>query len=176
MNPSLYIPTLFLALLPTCLLWAAYKDLTSFTIPNRISLILVAAFFPTALSLGLTLQDMGSHLLVGFLFLLAGIGLFALKLYGGGDAKLMAAASLWLGMDAWLGFVVYTTFCGGLMAILFIVARKMVFHQGWKKPLWVEKLLEDKGGIPYGIAIGAGAILSMSRSQMGEKWLSLAGL
>jgi len=176
MNPSLYIPTLFLAIFPTCLLWAAFKDLTSFTIPNRISLILLAAFLPAALSLGLSWPAIGSHFLVGFLFLLVGIGLFALKLYGGGDAKLMAAAGLWLGADAWIGFVVYTTFCGGLMAVLFIVARKMIFHQGWKKPAWVEKLLEDKGGIPYGIAIGAGALLSFSRSEMGGKWLGLVGL
>ncbi|HAV49260.1 MAG TPA: pilus assembly protein CpaA, partial [Brevundimonas sp.] len=46
---------MLLAALPALVIIAGLKDLTSMTIPNWISLILIGAFFPTALAVGLPL-------------------------------------------------------------------------------------------------------------------------
>ena len=89
----------FLAVLPALAIVAALKDLTSMKIPNWISGLLVLAFFPAALLVGLSLPAIGIHVAIAVTALLIGLGLFALNLLGGGDVKLMAAACLWLGLS-----------------------------------------------------------------------------
>ena len=79
------------------------SDVTSFTIPNRISLLLIASFFPAALALGRPLGEIGIDLAVGGAALVAAIGMFAAGWIGGGDAKLFAAVSLWWGWGAGAG-------------------------------------------------------------------------
>ena len=89
--------TLLLLIFPVLVITAALRDVTSYTIPNWISLALVAAFPVTALALGLPLNVIGLNLGVGATALAAGMGMFALGWIGGGDAKLLAAAALWIG-------------------------------------------------------------------------------
>ena len=99
--------------LPALLVVAALRDLISFTIPNWISLSLVAAFPVVALVAGLPLTDIGVHALVGAAALVVGVGLFALGWVGGGDAKLLGAAALWLGWPGVGPFLVATALAGG---------------------------------------------------------------
>ena len=89
---------LLLCVFPALVIVAALKDVTSFTIPNWISIALALAFAPAAFAGGMALGDVGLHLAVGFAALVAGIAMFALRWIGGGDAKLFAASSLWLGL------------------------------------------------------------------------------
>lgn len=49
-------------ILPLCLAMAAFSDLLTMTIPNRISLILVASFLLLAPFSGLGLEMIGMHL------------------------------------------------------------------------------------------------------------------
>src|SRR5690606_26546741 len=92
---------LFAALVVT----AAARDALSFTIPNWISGGLVLLFFPAALAGGLGWPAFGLHLGVGLAALVAGMAMFALRWMGGGDAKLLAAAALWLGWPAVMTFI-----------------------------------------------------------------------
>ena len=62
----------------------------------------------------------GAHLLIGFGALAVGIGMFALRWIGGGDAKLFAAAALWLGAPAALSYVVMTGMAGGAALALIL--------------------------------------------------------
>jgi len=162
---------MLLASLPALVIIAGLKDLTSMTIPNWISLVLIGAFFPTALAVGLPLSTVAAHVGVALLALFAGAGMFALRWIGGGDAKLMAASCLWLGVSGSGYFLLWTGLAGGAFCVALIFAR---FHaRPWVVsgvPGWVTHLMEPKGDIPYGVAIAAGALLAYPASTMVERF------
>jgi len=149
------LPTLF----PVLVIIAALTDVTSFTIPNRISVILVLAFFPAALALGRPLGEIGVDAAVCFAALLAGMGMFAAGWIGGGDAKLLAAAALWLGLPAMPVFLLVTALAGGALAMLLMNARSpwvQPYLSG--APAWLTRLATPGADVPYGVAIATGAL------------------
>jgi prepilin peptidase CpaA len=154
-----------ISLLPALVITAALKDLTSMTIPNWISGLLVIGFFPAVLASGLGWGELARHLAVGAGALLLGMGLFAARVIGGGDAKLMAAAALWLGLKSSVIFLLWTGVAGGLFCVALILARRnfQAFAAGRG---WVGHLLEPKGDIPYGVAICAGALMAFPESPL----------
>ena len=87
------ITLICLALFPAALIVAALWDLTSFTIPNWISLALVAAFAPAAFAAHPPMGVLLGCLATGGGALLLGMVMFSLGWIGGGDAKLFAAAA-----------------------------------------------------------------------------------
>jgi hypothetical protein len=78
---------------PAIMAFAGSIDLLTMTIPNRVSLALVAAFPVAAALIGMDWTTFASHLGAGALMLVVGIGMFARGWLGGGDAKLLAAAT-----------------------------------------------------------------------------------
>jgi prepilin peptidase CpaA len=160
-----YVAALLALALPALVIAAAVKDLTSFTIPNWISLALAAAFVPAALAAGLPLPAAGLHLAVGFGTLLAGMALFALRWIGGGDAKLTAAVALWLGWPALLPFLVITMFAGGALSLGLLSLRAPLLRPiVLAGPAWFVRLAEPKEGVPYGLAIAIGALAAFPQS------------
>jgi len=157
---------LALGLLPLLVVVAAVSDLTTMKIPNWISAGLIVGFFPTALLLGLPVMEMLAHVGVGVVALLVGMGLFALRVLGGGDAKLMAAACLWLGIDASIVFIIWTALAGGSFSLLLIMARSQLQPLAQVAPAWVGTLLQPKGDIPYGVAIAVGALMAFPASAL----------
>lgn len=153
--------TLLSAVFPALTIVAALTDITRFTIPNWISLALVAAFPVVALACGVSLADGGLALGVGVVALLAGMAMFALGWIGGGDAKLLAASALWIGWPAVLPFLLVTALCGGVLALLLLGLRSM-----WLRPFaalgpaWIDRLATPGAAAPYGVAICAGALAS----------------
>ena len=163
MDPMLFLP---LSLLPALVIVAGLKDLTSMTIPNWISAILVVAFFPVAFMMGLPVLTVATHLGVGLLALFVAAGMFALRWIGGGDAKLMAATCLWLGLGGSGMFLLWTGVMGGLFCLALLFAR---FHSRpylLGAPGWVVQLMEPRGDIPYGVAIAAGALMAYPASPL----------
>ena len=160
-----------LLVFPVLVIVGALRDLTSFTIPNWISGLLILAFFPAALLVGIAPMAIGAHLLIGLGALAAGIGMFALRWVGGGDAKLMAATCLWLGLSGSGLFLLWTGMAGGVFCLTLIAARRN--FQAYAVGGWVGHLLEPKGDIPYGVAICAGALAAFPGSPLA---LSLATL
>ena len=160
------VSLVLLSILPGLVIAAALSDLTTMRIPNWLSGSLIVAFFPAALAVGLPLDVVGMNVGVAFVALLVGMGLFALRVVGGGDAKLIAAACVWLGPSASFEFVLWTAICGGLLSIGLIVARRDVAPYILGGPSWVHTLLETKGDIPYGIAICAGALMAFPSSAL----------
>jgi prepilin peptidase CpaA len=158
------VTLLLLSLLPCLVIAAGLRDLTTMTIPNWISGVLVVGFFPAALAVGLPLTTVLVHVGVAFAALLIGMGLFATRVIGGGDAKLMAAACLWLGVSGSGFFVLWTGLAGGLFCLLLVFARTQVRPYVAGGPQWVHHLLEPKGDIPYGVAIAAGALMAFPAS------------
>ena len=143
------------------LLTAAYTDLSSFKIPNWISLALLAAFIPAALFSGLGIVQIGAHLLVGFVALIIGAALFFLRVWGGGDAKLIAAVSVWIGAAGVSQLILGIAMFGGLLAIFLIIGRRMRIQSSTQ---WVANLFSPKKGAPYGVAIALGGLWAANTS------------
>lgn len=160
------VSLILLGVMPALVIIAGLKDLTTMQIPNWISLLLIVFFFPAALLMGLPLTTIGLHVAVGFAALVVGAGMFALRWIGGGDAKLMAAACLWLGLQGSGMFLLWTGVMGGLFCLALLFAR---FHSRpylVGAPGWVVSLMEPKGDIPYGVAIAAGALMAYPASPL----------
>jgi prepilin peptidase CpaA len=151
-------------ILPLSMVVGAVRDATSYTIPNWLSAALALAFLPAALILGLSPLVIGISLAVGLAGLVAGVVMFALGWIGGGDAKLFAAASLWLGLSAVAPFLAWTGMAGGALAVGLLLLRRTSIASLIAGPAWVERLLEPKGDVPYGVAIAAGALAAFPAS------------
>lgn len=148
---------LLLLVFPAVMAFAGAMDLLTMTIPNRVSIALVAAFFLIAPLMGMPAGTMMMHVAAGLLMLAAGIALFAVGGFGGGDAKLLAAGALWIGFDGLLAYLIWVTVFGGALALAVIFYRKMPFD-AYPIPGWAHRLHKAGSGIPYGIAIAAGAM------------------
>jgi prepilin peptidase CpaA len=151
------LANLLLFVFPFAMAFAAATDLLTMTIPNKLSIALAATFFVVALAAGLGWQDIVVHVGVGVAMLLAGIALFAVGVIGGGDAKLLAAASLWLGLTPLVPFLAYVAVFGGALALA-ILAYRSVPAGALPLPDWAARLHAKGEGIPYGVAIAAGAL------------------
>lgn len=156
---AIQIPLLLV--FPALAIVAALKDVTSYTIPNWISLALIAAFVPAAAVSGAPLPAIGLCLATGLGALLLGMGMFAAGWIGGGDAKLFAASALWIGWPAAIPFMLSTGLAGGALTMAILALRS-----GWLEPVlagapsWLRKLGAQGGDIPYGVAIAVGALVT----------------
>jgi len=165
---SLVVAALILCF-PALVLAAAVSDATSFTIPNWMSLALLAIFPVAALAAGLPPSAIGLHFAVGTTVLVVGIGMFVMRWIGGGDAKVLAAVALWVGWPAILTLLVGAALAGGLLAIVLITLRsdrvRPVIVLG---PPWINRLADKGEGVPYGVAIAAGALFALPSSPFGK--------
>ncbi|WP_293907059.1 prepilin peptidase [Phenylobacterium sp.] len=163
------MPPLFVALLalafPVLVLIAAGQDALSFMIPNWIPLALAVVFPFAALAAGVSLPTIGLNAGVGAIALAAGVVMFALRWVGGGDAKLLAAAALWLGWPAIPTFLFAAALAGGVLAILLLTLRSAAVRpMVLLGPSWMVRLAEPGEGVPYGVAIAAGALAALPAS------------
>ncbi len=152
------IQTALLMSFPVAMAFAAANDLFTMTISNKISLALIALFVPAAFVAGLDWQAMAEHAGVGAAVLVFGFVLFQSGLLGGGDAKLMAVGSLWMGFDNVVPFMLNLTIFGGVLALVILAYRRLLPINADVLPAWAVRLHRDGTGIPYGIAIAASAL------------------
>jgi len=148
-----------LVLFPAMMAFAASSDLLTMTISNRVSLILIGGFFLFALVIGMGGNAMLWHIGAGSMVLAVAFGCFAMGWIGGGDAKLAAATALWFGFDHLLPYLFYASLFGGALTLLLLSFRTLPLPQYLAAQLWVQRLHDKKGGVPYGIALAAAALL-----------------
>jgi prepilin peptidase CpaA len=148
-----------LLVFPALMAFAASSDLFTMTISNRVTLALVGGFVAMAFMSGMSPSDVLSHsgaaatvLAVTFLF-------FARGWIGGGDAKLAAATALWFGFDHLVVYLLYASIFGGVLTLAMIRFRLMPLPQALAEQDWVKRLHRLDGGVPYGIALAAAALL-----------------
>lgn len=98
------------------------------------------------------------HLAAGLLMLVVGIGMFAMGWVGGGDAKLLAAGALWLGLPHLAPFLLLTGLIGSAL-MLTILAYRAYPAAALPIPDFALRLHRSSTGLPYGIAIGAAGLL-----------------
>jgi prepilin peptidase CpaA len=147
-----------LLVFPFAMAYAAAFDLLTMRIPNGVSLGIAAAFLVLAPIAGMPVQEMLMHLLVGTAVLIAGMILFGLRYVGGGDAKLLASGALWMGYDQLLPYLAYVTIFGGALALL-LLAYRHTPADVLPLPTWAARLHNPGEGMPYGLAIAAGALV-----------------
>jgi len=160
------VTLILLGVMPALVIVAGLKDLTSMKIPNWISGLLILGFFPAALVVGIAPMTVAVHVGVAALALVVGAGMFALRWIGGGDAKLMAAACLWLGLSGSGMFLLWTGVMGGVFCLVLLFARFHARPYLYGAPGWVVQLMEPRGDIPYGVAIAAGALMAYPASPL----------
>jgi prepilin peptidase CpaA len=76
---------------------------------------------------------------------LALAGLFALRVLGGGDVKLLTALALWLPWQPFLSLLLVMAVAGGVLAVL-LLAWQALTRRGEAMPM------------PYGVAIACGGL------------------
>jgi prepilin peptidase CpaA len=155
---------LSITVFPLLMIVAGAGDALSMRIPNWLTLLIAAAFFPMALITAMPLPVMGLHIAVAAAMFGAGFAFFAMGLFGGGDAKLLAAAGLWLGWPDLVPFLVMTAFAGGLLAL--VVGAWSVFNMNSeiKDGSLFRRFGAIKPNVPYGYAFAIGAILAFPQS------------
>lgn len=151
---------------------AAFCDLTTYRIPNWISLFLIVGFLAIAPFANLTWSEFGLHVLVGVCSLFVMMSMFAFGWLGGGDAKLYAATALWWLPQDLLLYTLLTTVIGGLLALLLILSRKFL-PANVKTKGWVHNLLRKEEKMPYGLALAAAGLYILPQSSI---FASAAGL
>jgi len=159
-------------LFPILMLFAAWMDLFTMRIANWVSIALTLAFLPLALACGLRLGLIGQHYLCGLAILAPTFALFAFGKIGGGDAKLAASSAIWMGWGGLFDYLIVSSLLGGVLATGVLTARQVplpLFLLRWP---WVVRLHEPKTGIPFGVALGAGAIIVYPQTAI---WIGLVG-
>lgn len=160
--PSQAAQTIF----PFLMVYAACSDLLTLTIANWISLALAASFAALALIAGLPTAVLFGHFGAGAVMLAAGSALFCAGLIGGGDAKLAAAAALWLGPALLPGFLIDAALVGGALAALVGLFRLTPLPEPLARRGWIARLHDRALGLPYGLALTAGALLQFQPCQI----------
>jgi prepilin peptidase CpaA len=165
------LQTLPLLIFPVLVIAAALRDATSYTIPNWISLALVGGFPLAALALGLPWPAVAMCLGVGAAALVVGMGMFAVGWIGGGDAKLFAAAALWIGWPAAISYLAITGICGGALAVGLLGLRSAYLRPFVPAgPAWFARLAEPGENVPYGVAIAVGALAAFPASALAARF------
>jgi len=137
---------------------AAISDIRKLTIPNSycLGIALCYPFFALAPAQPV---DWQGGLMVGGALLVVGFVLFTTGRVGGGDAKLLAATSLWAGPGLLLEFILLTALTGGGMAILLYVRHRWLRSPSLAAMAATEASPDfAQQPMPYGVAIFAGGI------------------
>jgi prepilin peptidase CpaA len=140
---------------------AAIVDLRRRIIPNAI-VAAVCLLWPVDLAitrsipLVTALETAGG---AGIVFA-AGALLFARGLLGGGDVKLLAAVSLWAGVDALPALLILTAIFGGVLALAALSPLVLARLGGGGRSSEISQRSAALGApIPYGVAIAGAALV-----------------
>jgi prepilin peptidase CpaA len=154
------ISAAIMVIFPLCMAMAACSDLLTMTIPNRLSVLLIASFLAIAPFAGLSFHDIVMHIGAGAAVFAVCFTLFAFGVMGGGDAKILTASAIWFGLNESLyTYLIWVSIFGGLLSIVILLMRSqhnLILAYGIPIP---ETMLHKKK-VPYGIAIGAAAFIA----------------
>lgn len=158
MNLAAFAPAWLTAILIFLLLIAAAEDAWRLRISNWTSLaILLSALVAMALIGPTWALWKNGAIFIGLLVI--GTPLFAAGKLGGGDVKLLAVSSLWFDFGGAVRMILAVAIAGGLLALILLALRRLKWSE---KVLANAPVLRRRGGIPYGVAIAAGALITIA--------------
>jgi prepilin peptidase CpaA len=158
-----------LLLFPLGMAFAASSDLLTMRISNKLVLLLVVAFCIVAVMIDMPLQQFAMHVTCAMIVLVVGFTLFALRWIGGGDAKLAAATTLWLGFGLAVPYLIYAALAGGVLTLAVLTLRRLPLTPFLARYRWLERLHDPKSGVPYGIALAVAGLMMYSNSAIFER-------
>lgn len=162
------IEAAILVVFPFAMAFAAISDFLSMTIQNKVPLLLAAAFLLLAPLTGMPWPQFGLHVGAGMVVLVAGFALFAIRAMGGGDAKLLAATSLWMGWGMNLvTYLALASMIGGALTLLILAYRKSPFAVFAGRVECLRRIADANEGIPYGVALGVAGLMTFPQTEMG---------
>lgn len=157
---------ILLIFFPALMAYAAVSDMLTMTIPNRVSLVLAAGFAAVAVISGMPLPVIGMHVAAAACVLAITFGMFAAGWMGGGDAKLAAATALWFGFGGLMDYALISAVAGGALTLTLLRVRNHplpAFAANWE---WSRRLHDTKTGIPYGLALAFGALVTYPHTDL----------
>ena len=145
--------------------YAAVSDYRRLKIPNWVSSSLCVTFLLYA-ALFVTGSQFLGHVAAGTALFAIAIILYALGMFGGGDAKLLGAIALWAGPHQIYEFAFLTGIIGGAMGVVLVGLRGLLHHgpalyspaPSYRMVVWARN-----GVCPYGLAIGSAALICMPK-------------
>jgi prepilin peptidase CpaA len=164
-----------------CLIYvlAALSDITARIIPDTCSLALLLLGLSRLILIDGSASALADAATAAGVFTVL-VMLCMAGLLGGGDAKLIAASTFFLGFERLADFFSTTALSGGILALLYLIGHAILsgstmqlpplsgpgLRHGWKRRLKVALAAEHrriarKQSIPYGVAIAAGALISL---------------
>lgn len=165
------IAYLLFLILPLVMIAAGISDLISYRIPNILSLILVIMFFPFAIVAGIPLYEIGIHVGLACIVLTVGFLLFNAGLLGAGDAKLLAASSLWIAGWDLFTYLIIISIAGGVLALGILIWRRMPMPEAILNFRWIRQIYTPvtKGrDVPYAVAMMVGFLWIMPHLKIME--------
>lgn len=157
---------------PALMAFAAFSDLFTMRISNRLVALVALGFLGAALLVGLGWAAFGWHLAVGVGVLAVAFAFFSMGWIGGGDAKFAAATALWIGPGLIGAYLAYSAILGGALTLGILLARRLPLPAPLAKVAWIERLHDAGTGIPYGIALAAGALLVYSQTTVFHRFVA----
>ncbi|MDX8347268.1 prepilin peptidase [Cognatiyoonia sp. IB215446] len=153
----------FLPVVIPIAIFVSWSDMKRMKITNQSMMVLFAAFVVTG-PFALGFPDYFWHLLHGPIVLVIGMALWALRLMGGGDAKMYAAMSPYFAVADWfLILMVFTAaaFAGVITHSLFRFTPLRRLAPDWES--WTARRSDLRGGL-FGLdlAFPKGLVLSMT--------------
>ena len=142
---------LLLGALAAILVIAAIIDVRTYTISNRLNLVvaLLAPLFWWSVHLPLW-PGVAIQLALGAgVFVLLALAFYA-GMMGGGDVKLAAAVALWFSPADTVRFLVFMSIAGGVLTLIVVAAHKARSREG-------------RPEIPYGVAIAIGGLAILAQ-------------
>jgi prepilin peptidase CpaA len=159
------IANLFVVGFQFLLILAACSDLLTMRIPNWISALIILLFVVAAIFTPLPLSIVGTNLSCAAFMLGLTLIFFRFGLMGGGDAKLATATALWFGWGGLLQYCLFASALGGLLAIAILAFRRYPIPALLTRFSFLVRLADEKSGLPYGIALAGGALLTLEDAE-----------
>jgi prepilin peptidase CpaA len=137
---------------------AAAGDLRRRLIPNW-TIVAVALFFIAWIFVGKDVS-VASSLEAAIIMFACSVALYAFRVIGAGDSKLVTVVALFTGLAQMPVFLLVMSAVGGAMAVISLIAR----------PTRALAMVQMRGkgdfgrGVPYGVAIAAAGILVVVRA------------
>ena len=147
--------------LAIALLIAAFTDMRRRQIDNWLNAAIALGAPLFWWSSGLSLwPDVAAQLGVALAAFALLAGLFALKMMGGGDVKLLTVLALWVSPQHFLQLLLIMAIAGGVLTVLMLL-----WHTARRQ--------KDKIAIPYGVAIAFGALWVLAANYLPDSAIAL---
>ncbi len=158
----------------TLLLLAAATDFAARMVPNRLCLALGALGITLRLATHAGPHILAASFLAGFAVFVPAMVCWRHGVMGGGDVKLLGAATLLVQPAAVPGLVLAVTMTGGLLGVVYWILARLVRTRTPDRPkALVRRILRIERhrirrhfSVPYAIAISGGTIYALGRELM----------